>query len=33
VGPGAIVGEANTLAAGLRVAADAEIPARSLSFA
>jgi mannose-1-phosphate guanylyltransferase len=33
VGPGALVGEANTLDAGLRVAADAEIPARSLSFA
>jgi len=32
VGPGAKVGEGNTLDAGLRVAADAEIPPRSLAF-
>ena len=33
VGPGARVGEANTLDGGLRIAADAEIPPRALSFA
>jgi len=32
VGPGARVGEGNTLDAGLRVAADAEIPAQALTF-